>query len=61
MCGSDEDDRHTDYDGYYPAPEPTAPPYYMHNDEYLYPMNDLAKSYDDETQPLNTNLRHSNM
>lgn len=62
MCGSDEDDRQQDYDGYYPAPEPTAPPYsYMDNNEYLYPMNNLSKNYDSEMEPLNTNLRHTNM
>ncbi|CAG2195649.1 unnamed protein product [Mytilus edulis] len=63
MCGSDEDERQQDYDGYYPAPEPTAPPYtYMDNNEYLYPMNNLSKNnYDAEMEPLNTNLRHTNM
>ncbi|XP_052084060.1 sodium- and chloride-dependent GABA transporter 2-like [Mytilus californianus] len=62
MCGSEEDDRQQDYDGYYPAPEPTAPPYtYMDNNEYLYPMNNLSKNYDSEMEPLNTNLRHTNM
>ena len=63
MCGTEEDERQQDYEGYYPAPEPTAPPYsYMDNSEYLYPMNDLAKNYHDpEMEPLNTNLRHTNM
>ena len=63
MCGTEEDERQQDYEGYYPAPEPTAPPYsYMENNEYLYPMNDLAKNYHDpEMEPLNTNLRHTNM
>lgn len=63
MCGSDENERQQDYDGYYPAPEPTAPPYsYIDNHEYLYPMSDLAKNYSDpEMEPLNTHLRHTNM
>lgn len=63
MCGSEDEERQQDYEGYYPAPEPTAPPYsYMENNEYLYPMNDLPKNYHDpEMEPLNTNLRHTNM
>ncbi|KAK3095038.1 hypothetical protein FSP39_009518 [Pinctada imbricata] len=66
MCGSEEETHN--YDGYYPAAEPTAPPAYSpymdsgHSHGYgdsLYPMDELNKHYDPEMEPLDTRLRSS--
>ena len=64
MCGSEEDSHN--YDGYYPATEPTAPPAYSYMDsahtgygDSLYPLDELNKHYDPEMEPLDTRLRSS--
>ncbi|XP_062604268.1 sodium- and chloride-dependent GABA transporter 2-like isoform X1 [Saccostrea cucullata] len=65
FCGNQEEPR--DYQGYYPAPEPSAPPAYSYNtNSYgrngssLYPMDDIHKNvYDPEMEPLDTRLRSS--
>lgn len=66
FCGSQEEPR--DYQGYYPAPEPSAPPAYSYNTNsygrngsMLYPMDDIhnKNGYDPEMEPLDTRLRSS--
>uniref|UniRef100_K1PXV8 Sodium-and chloride-dependent glycine transporter 1 n=1 Tax=Magallana gigas TaxID=29159 RepID=K1PXV8_MAGGI len=65
FCGVQDEPR--DYQGYYPAPEPSAPPAYSYNTNsynrngaMLYPMADVHKDmYDPELEPLDTRLRSS--
>jgi hypothetical protein len=65
FCGNQEETR--DYQGYYPAPEPSAPPAYSYNSNsfgrngsMLYPLTDTQKNmYDPELEPLDTRLRSS--
>lgn len=60
-------DESRDYQGCYPAPEPSAPPAYSYNTNsynrngaMLYPMADVHKDmYDAELEPLDTRLRSS--
>ena len=64
FCGSQEEPR--DYQGYYPAPEPSAPPAYSYNTNsygrnvsMLYPMDDIhnKNGYDQEMEHLDTRSR----
>ena len=57
-----------DYQGYYPAPKPSAPPAYSYNTNsygrngsMLYPMDDIhnKNGYDPEMEHLDTRLRSS--
>ena len=66
FCGSQEEPR--DYQGYFPAPEPSAPPAYSYNTNcywrngsMLYPMDDIhnKNGYDPEMEHLDTRLRSS--
>ncbi|XP_048749741.2 sodium- and chloride-dependent GABA transporter 2-like isoform X2 [Ostrea edulis] len=65
FCGNQDETR--DYQGYYPAPEPSAPPAYSYNSNsfgrngsMLYPLEDTHKNmYDPELEPLDTRLRSS--
>ena len=66
FCGSQEEPQ--DYQGYYAAPEPSAPLSYSYNTNsywrsryMLYPMDDIhnKNGYDPEMEHLDTRLRSS--